>query len=211
MSCSRSIGRSSFVRSRWKHTEQTIWFEFELSELSAATWRRIKCSNMTSMTQRHEHVIRAKPGHRIHLALEKLKMTFSSRPPHRRTILKNWKNKYIAATKQQRDVQLHRPQNTNYLRDTGGNTTHMVFEGEIAVKRHPKNVKVGTSTNGNPRQDQVTIESVDSPRFANHWSLSFVRIQYHAPVMAPLLNPSQVPVKGGSESRSVCWLANNCH
>ena len=35
---------------------------------------------MTSMTQRRECLFRAKPGHRIHLALEKLKMTFSSRP-----------------------------------------------------------------------------------------------------------------------------------
>ena len=43
----------------------------------------------------------------------------------------------------------------------------------------------------------------------NHKSLCFVRIQYNAPVIEPLLNPGQVTVQGGSNSRSVCWLANN--
>ena len=117
---------------------------------------------MTSMTQRQESLIRAKPGHRIHLALEKLK-TLSSRPPHRRTILKDWENKCIVAMKQHRGVHkdtLHQPQNNNSLRDAGDNTTHMVFEGEPSVKLHTKNVKVGTSTNGNPRQDQVTMGRV---------------------------------------------------
>ena len=52
---------------------------------------------------------------------------------------------------------LQQPQNTEYLRDTGDNTTHMVFEGEPAVKFHSKNIEVGTSANGNPRQDQVTM------------------------------------------------------
>ena len=115
---------------------------------------------MASMTQRQESLIRAKPGHRIHLALEKQQMTFSTRPPQRRTILKDWENKCIVATKQLRGVHkdtLHQPQNTDSLRDTEDDTTHMVFEGEPAVKFHTKNVEVGTSTNGNPRQDQVTM------------------------------------------------------
>ena len=86
----------------------------------------------------------------------------------------------------------------------------MLIEGEPAVKLHTKNVEVGTSTNGNPRQDKVTLGKVHSPGSTNHSSLSIIRIQYHAPVIAPHLNPSQVPVKGGSNSRSVCWLANNC-
>ena len=86
----------------------------------------------------------------------------------------------------------------------------MVFEGEPAVKLHAKNVKVGTSANTNPKQDDFTMGRVDSPGSTNRLSLCFVRIQYHAPVISPLLNPSQVPVKGGSNSRSVCWLANNC-
>ena len=55
---------------------------------------------------------------------------------------------------------LHQPQNTNSLRDTGDNTTHMVFEGEPAVKLYAKNVKVETSANENPRQDQVTMGRV---------------------------------------------------
>ena len=140
MSCSRSSSMSNSDRSRWKFIEQTII-------------RFLQCSNMTSMTERQESLIRARPGHCIHLTLEKLRMTFSSRPPHRRTILMDWENECIVATKKQhRGVHkdsLHQPQNTNSLRDTGNNTTHMVFEDEPAIKRHTKNVNVGTSANGN--------------------------------------------------------------
>ena len=39
-----------------------------------------QCSNMTFMAQQQESLIRARPGHRIHLTLKKLIMTFSSRP-----------------------------------------------------------------------------------------------------------------------------------
>ena len=82
----------------------------------------MQCCSTTSITQRQESLIRVKPGHRIHLALVKLKMTFSSKPPHQRTILKDWEDKCIVATKQHRGVYkdtLHQPQNTNSLRDTG--------------------------------------------------------------------------------------------
>ena len=58
---------------------------------------------------------------------------------------------------------MYKPQNTNYLRDTRDNTTHMVFEGEPAVKLHSENVEVGTSANGNPRQDHVATGGVHSP------------------------------------------------
>ena len=34
----------------------------------------------------------------------------------------------------------HQPHNTNSLRDTGHNTMHMVFEGELALKLHVKDV-----------------------------------------------------------------------
>ena len=43
------------------------------------------------------------------------------------------------------------------LRDTRNKTPNMVFEGEFSVKLHTADHEVGTSTNGNPRQDQVTI------------------------------------------------------
>ena len=43
--------------------------------------QHIEPSLTTSMTQRHETLIGTKPGHRIHLALTKLKVTFSSWPP----------------------------------------------------------------------------------------------------------------------------------
>ena len=165
MSCSRSSSMSNYGRSRWKLTEQTM------IRVRINLVQRTQCSNMTSMTQRQESLIRARPGHRIHQALETLKMTFSSIPPHRRKILKDWENKCIVATKQHRGVhkdKLHQPQNTNSFKDTGDNTTHMVFEGEPAVKLHAMNVKVWTSANGNPRQDRVTMGSVDSPGSTNH-------------------------------------------
>ena len=42
----------------------------------------------------------------------------------------------------------------------GDSNTHMVFEGEPAVKLHAINVVVGISANGDPRQDQVTMGRV---------------------------------------------------
>ena len=76
-------------RCRWTPTEQKI------IRVRIKFVQHTQCSNMTSMTQRQETVIRVKPGLQIHLVLEKLKMTFSGRPPHRRTILKYWENKCI--------------------------------------------------------------------------------------------------------------------
>ena len=61
----------------------------------------------------------------------------------------------------------HQPQNTNSLRDTGNNTMHMVFEGELAVKLQAKDVKVGTSSDRNPRQDQVTMGRFRSAESTN--------------------------------------------
>ena len=114
---------------------------------------------MTPMTQQQENLIRrSEPGPRIHLAFEKLKITFGSRLPHRRTKLKDWENKCIVATKQHRGVHkdtLHQPQNTNSLRDPGDNTTHMVFEGESAVKLHAKNVKVGLAQMETPDETKL--------------------------------------------------------
>ena len=63
-------------------------------------------------------------------ALKKLKMTFSSRSQNWRTILKDYENKCRVATKQHRLIHKDtflQPQNTNSLRDTGDNTTHMVL------------------------------------------------------------------------------------
>ena len=111
------------------------WFEFQLTLYnihSAATWCRWHKIVWSGQSL-------APP--RIHLAFEKLTMTFSSRQPHLRTILKDWENKCTEAMKQHRDVHkdtLHQPQNTNSLRDTRDNTTYMVFEGEPAVKLHAK-------------------------------------------------------------------------
>ena len=65
---------------------------------------------------------------------------------------------------------IHQPQNTNSLRDTGNNTMHMVFDGELAVKLHAKDVEVGTSKDKNPRQglvrkNLITGRSTNSTNF----------------------------------------------
>ena len=69
----------------------------------------------------------------------------------------------------------------------------MVFKGALAVKLHAKDVYVGTSSDR--KQDQVTMGMVHSPGYTNDESFNFVMIKFHAPVIAPLMNPSQVPVK----------------
>ena len=61
---------------------------------SAATWRR----------WHNDKKLWSDLAHRIHLALKKLRMTFSSRPTHRRTVLNDYENKCIVATKRHRGV-----------------------------------------------------------------------------------------------------------
>ena len=115
-----------------------------------------------TMTQRQESLIRSKPGHNIHLALKKLEMTFSRRPhtlENNTQVLGEQRHGNNEAT------QRCQPKNTNSMRDT---TTHMVFEGEPAVKHIAKNIEVGTSANSNPRQDQVSMGRVHSPGSTNH-------------------------------------------
>ena len=134
MSCSLSSGIPNSDRSRWKLTEQTM------IRVRINLVQHTQCSNMTSMTHWQESLIRANPGHRIHLALEKLKM-ISAADPHTawRTILKDWENKCIVATEQHKGVRkdkLYQPRNTNSLRDTRDNTVHMVFEGGPSEKLH---------------------------------------------------------------------------
>ena len=99
----------------------------------------------------------------------------STADPHKGE-LKDLENKCIVATKQLRGVHkdtIHQPQNTNTFGDTTDNTTHMVFEGEPAVKLQVKNIEVGTSANGNPRKEQVTLGTVHSPWSTNMWKESF--------------------------------------
>ena len=61
----------------------------------------------------------------------------------------------------------------------------MVFEGVPAVKLHTKNVEVGTSANGNLRQDKSPWGGFTFLDLLTSKALCFVRIQYHAPVMQP--------------------------
>ena len=78
----------------------------------------------------------------------------------------------------------------------------MVFEGDLAVKLFAMDVEVRTSADIYPKQDKVTIGRVHSPLSTNDKSLSFIIIQYHAPVIALLLNPSHIPVK--EQKQQVC-------
>ena len=89
----------------------------------------------------------------------------------------------------------------NSLRDTANNTTHMIFKGELAVKLHAKHVKVGTSSDRNSRQNQVTVGRVHSPESTNDKCFSFVRIQYRAPTI----------VKGGNNSGLSAGLRSHLH
>ena len=70
---------------------------------------------------------------------------------------------------------------------------HIVFECELAAKHITMDDEAETCTNLNPRQYQVTMGRVHITGSTNNKNLSFVKIQY-APVIAPLLNHSQVPV-----------------
>ena len=86
MSCGGNSSMSNSSRSKWKLAEQsmiTVLINFV---------QHTQPSNITSITQRQETLIRLKPSHRIHLALKKLKVTFSSWRPHQRTILKDFDN-----------------------------------------------------------------------------------------------------------------------
>ena len=109
---------------------------------------------MTSMIQRQETLIRATSlASRATPVAREAEDDIQQQTP-------TPENKCRIATKQHRAVQketLHQHRNTNSLRDAKDNTTHVVFEGELAVKLHTSNVEVGTSANGNHRQDQVTM------------------------------------------------------
>ena len=68
------LGMSSSSRSRWKLAEQTV------IRVRTNLLQHTKLNHTTLMTQRQETLIGAKLGHRIHLELNKLKVTFSSWP-----------------------------------------------------------------------------------------------------------------------------------
>ena len=99
------------------------------------------------------------PGNRVNLRFEKLKVTFSSWPSEQysrigRTIAYYQRSSTDVST----NTRFTNAKNTNSLRDTRNITTHMVFEGELTLKLHAKYVELGTSSNGNPGQSQVTTD-----------------------------------------------------
>ena len=87
-------GMSNSSRSRWKHAEQTVNFRVWINLV-----QHTQPSNIMAMTQWQETLTKTKPGHQLPLALKKLKVTFSSWPPQRRTVLKDLENKCKIAMK----------------------------------------------------------------------------------------------------------------
>ena len=184
MSCGLSLSMSNSRRIRWKLAEQTV-IRVQLTKPHDVD------DTATGTSDRDNTWPPNTPG------AQEAEGDIQQLTPTLEDNTQGFENKCIIATKQQRGFHkytLHQPKNTNSLRDTGNNTTHAVFEGEHAVKLHAKNVEVGISSDRIPRQDQVTMGMAHSPGSTNDQSLSFLIIQYHAPVIAPLLNPSQVPV-----------------
>ena len=82
----------------------------------------------------------------------------------------------------------------------------MVFKAELSVNLRAKDIEVGTSSDIISRQAQVTKGRVHNPGSTMGESLSFVRIQHLVPVIAPLLNPSQVHVNGLGTGSCPCYL-----
>ena len=108
-------------------------------------------------------------------------------------------------------IYLSPPQNSNSLKDTGNNSMHIVFKGELAVKLRAKNVEVGTSADGHPWQDQVT-RSWTRPGFTvkdllTTKALALLRFsimhQYHA----LLLNASKLSPCLFRQEQKACLLA----
>ena len=128
------------------------WIDFELALYNIYTVQQHDVDNtMTRKFDQGKAWPLNKPG------VREDEDDIQQQTPHQKTILKDWENKCIVATKQHRDFHqetLHQPQKIISLRNTGDNNTkHMVFDGEPAVKLHAKNVKVGTSANWTARQD----------------------------------------------------------
>ena len=140
MSCSRSLGMSNSDRSRWKLTEQTmIRVRYTLYNIhSAATWCQWHNDKKVWLGQRlateYTWPSRSRRWHS------------SSRPPHRRTILKDWENKCIVAKKEHRGMY---PQ-----RRASPTSKYQFFESHErqyrahvlrmwAFKHHTKNVEGG--------------------------------------------------------------------
>ena len=79
--------------------------------------------------------------------IQQLTLTPESNTQELREQMQNSKE----ATQRCQRYTFHQSQNTNYsLTHTGNNTTHMVFEGEVAVKLHAKDVEVATNSDKNP-------------------------------------------------------------
>ena len=153
MSCGRCSSVSNSSRNRWKFAEQSvIWVRINLAQHTHP-------SNITSMTQRQDTLIRTKPGHRIHLALKNLTAM------HIQLLTPKLENKTQRLGKQ---MQSTKASFTNLkipiLWETG-ETIPRSWSSKVsfAVKFQAKDVEVGIRSDRNPRQDNVTMGIVHSP------------------------------------------------
>ena len=105
------------------------------------------------MTQRQETLIGTKPGHRVQLALKKCEgdiQQLTPTPDNNTQGFGEQMQNSNEVTQRCPQIYVTPPQNTNSLGDTGNKTTQMVFECELSVKLHGKDVEVGISSDRNP-------------------------------------------------------------
>ena len=152
------------VKDSWQLL-QSIEFRWKLRLLTVQTMHRFRIkleqhtqsSNVTTVTQCQKTLlIMAKHGDLTHLAFKTQKVTDSSLFPHKRTTIKDLEYECIITTKQHNGVhkyKFHQPKNLNSPWDS------MCAYCQTSCQ---DDVEVGTSTNGIPRQDEVTMGRVHS-------------------------------------------------
>ena len=101
----------------------------------------------------------------------------------------------------------HHIQNPSSLRNTRNSTTYMVIEGSLLLNFTPRMSRLGLVR-------MKTTDKTKSP-WGEFTVLDLLTLtpqccydSYHLSVLAPLLNPSQIPDKGGSNSRSNRYRMN---
>ena len=153
-------GMSSSDRSRWKLTEQTM-IRFRIS-ITYTVQQHDVDDTTTRKSDQGKDLPPNSPGAR----------EAENDIQHRTPTLENntqglGKQMHSSNDATQRCPQRHASPTSKY-QFFERHERHMVFESKLAVKPHAKNIEVGTSANGNPREDQVCMGRVHSPGSTNH-------------------------------------------
>ena len=175
MSCGHSLGCWTLLEADGNSLNKQ-WLQFEVTlynMLSPAT--RCRWHN-------DKKLIATKPGHWIHLVLKAWPLNttgpqeaesdiqqLTPTPENNTQWLGDQMQNSNEVTQRCPQILFHQTQNIKSLRYTGYNSrpTHIVFEGELAVKLRSKDVEVGTSMDRRLKQDQVTLVLDHSPRSTN--------------------------------------------